>query len=218
MVDLSTCEAVMQPKKNHRRWVDREQFYVARHRAGLDVVSAADMLGVNERTIRNWENGTSAIPYAAFRLMRMAAGYQLLGKEWEGWTLWRGLLWTPENRSFAPHELRYIANYLSMARHWIRERQAARAAAADAATSNPPAGLVSPLASAKAGTLPPASRVPPSVAGVRLLRVNSGEVGQAAGLQGKTFIGDNAENTPRFGAIDASLKLAANDDIHEEVL
>jgi hypothetical protein len=99
------------------------------------------MLGVNERTIRNWENGTSAIPYAAFRLMRMAAGYQLLGKEWEGWTLWRGLLWTPENRSFAPHELRYIANYLSMARHWIRERQAARAAAADAATSNPPCRL-----------------------------------------------------------------------------
>lgn len=176
------------------------------------------MLGVNERTIRNWENGTSAIPYAAFRLMRMAAGYQLLDKEWEGWTLWRGLLWTPENRSFAPHELRYIANHLSMARYWIREREAARAAAADAATSNPPAGLVSPLASAKAGTLPPAPRVPPSVSGVRLLRVSSGEVGQAAGLQEKPFIGENADKPSEIWAIDASLKLAANDDIHEEVL
>lgn len=160
MVDISTGQTAMPAKKAKRRWVDREQFHVARRRAGLDVVAAADMLAVTERTIRNWESGTSAIPYAAFRVVRLAAGYQLMGDEWEGWTVWRGRLWTPENRSFMPHELRYIANHLWMAREWLRERQAASAAAAGAA--NPPISEVSPVASAKASTPPPASRVPPS--------------------------------------------------------
>lgn len=216
MVDLPTCKAAMPAKKAKRRWIDREQFHVARRRAGLDVVAAADMLAVTERTIRNWENGTSAIPYAAFRVVRMAAGYQLLGDEWEGWTLWRGRLWTPENRSFMPHELRYIANYLWIAREWIRERQAANAAAAGAA--NPPIPEVSPVAGAKASTPPPASRVPPVVAGVRPLRVPSGGTGTVAGLQEKPLIGENAEKPSHFRTIDASQKIAANEGSYREVL
>lgn len=216
MVDLHTCKAAMPAKKAQRRWIDREQFHVARRRAGLDVVAAADMLAVTERTIRNWENGTSAIPYAAFRVVRLAAGYQLMGDEWEGWTLWRGRLWTPENRGFAPHELRYIANYLWMAREWMRERQAASAAAAGAA--NPPISEISPVASAKASTPPPASRVPPVVAGVRPLREPFGGTGTATGLQEKPLIGENAGNTSHFGTIDASQKIAANEGIYREVL
>lgn len=216
MVDIPTGQTAMPAKKTKHRWIDREQFHVARLRAGLDVVAAADMLAVTERTIRNWENGTSAIPYAAFRVVRLAAGYQLMGDEWEGWTLWRGRLWTSENRSFMPHELRYIANYLWMAREWLRERQAASAAAAGAA--NPPISEVSPVASAKASTPPPASRVPPVVSGVRPLREPFGGTGTAAGLQEKTLIGENAENTPEFWTIDASQKNAANDGIYQEVL
>jgi len=51
MVDIPTSKTVMPAKKAKRRWIDREQFHVARLRAGLDVVAAADMLDVTERTI-----------------------------------------------------------------------------------------------------------------------------------------------------------------------
>ena len=216
MVDLPTCKTTMPTQKTGRKWVDREAFYVARRRAGLGVVEVADMLDVTERTIRNWENGTSAIPYAAFRVVRLAGGHQLVGKEWDGWMLWNGKLWTPENRGFEPHELRYVANYLWMAREWLRERQAASAAAAKAA--NPPISEASMLASAKASPLSPASRVPLSGSGVRPLQTTSQGLGQVAGLQVKPFIGENAEKASRTWTIDASQKIAANDDIHEEAL
>lgn len=78
--------------------------------------TAANELGVDERTIRNWERGASRIPYSAFRLLRLMAGYKLMGKEWEDWSIGQGKLWTPEGRSFAPHELRYVATYISVAR------------------------------------------------------------------------------------------------------
>lgn len=216
MVDISTGKTVMPAKKAKRRWIDREQFHVARRRAGLDVVATADMLAVTERTIRNWENGTSAIPYAAFRVVRLAAGYQLMGDEWEGWTVWRGRLWTPENRSFMPHELRYIANYLWMAREWLRERQAAGAAAADAAT--PPYFRGFTNGKRKGKHAAPRFAGTPVVAGVRPLREPFGGTGTAAGLQEKPFIGENAENTPEFRTIDASQKIAANEGIYREVL
>jgi transcriptional regulator with XRE-family HTH domain len=82
----------------------------------------ADMLDIDVRTVRNWENGQSAIPYSAFRLIRMAAGYSLLGEKWEGWGFYDGKLFSPAGRSFAPHELAYVANYISMARLFIKSR------------------------------------------------------------------------------------------------
>lgn len=211
MVDLSPCQAVMPTKKTKRKWVDRDAFYVARRRAGLTTVQAAEMLDVTERTIRNWENGTSDIPYAAFRVVRLAGGYALAGKGWEGWTFSHGKLWTPENRSFEPHELRYVANYLSMARIWICDRR-------NASIKTPSIADVSPSASAKASALSPASRVPLSASGVRPLQVKPQGLGDAAGLQIKTLIGENTENYYRFESVDALKKNAANDDIHEEAL
>jgi len=35
-------------------------------------------------------------------------------------------LWSPEGRGSKPHELRYLANYLWMARRWLAERRAAK--------------------------------------------------------------------------------------------
>ena len=224
MVDLSTGKAVMPTKKTKRKWIDRDEFYVARCRAGLTTVKAAAMLDVTERTIRNWENGTSNIPYSAFRLMRLAGGYVFAGKGWEGWTFSHGKLWTPENRSFEPHELRYIAHYLSMARFWIKTRTTNPKPEGDQSQVPPVNGVPPALiplettASAKASTPPPASRVPPVVSGVRPLRVPSGGTGTAAGLQEKPRIGENAENSTKFRSIDASQKNAANDDSCREVL
>ena len=117
-----------------------------RRRAGLTMMAVADLLEVHIRTVRNWENGSCKIPYAAFRLMRMAGGYSLLGKAWEGWALWDGKLFSPTGRSFEPHELQYIGNYIAMARLFIKNRENLNpdvyasertAARKDAITSNP---------------------------------------------------------------------------------
>lgn len=162
------------------------------------------MLDVTARTIRNWEDGSSRIPYSAFRLMRLYAGNSLVEKQWEGWSIWRGLLWTPEGRSFAPHELRYVANYLSMARLWIAEKQAASGG------KNHP-GLHATNGEAGCGS--PASRVPlpQSGAGPRHAALVGGF--NAAGLQEIVRFG----NYSQIPSIDDSGKIAANDEQELEV-
>lgn len=132
MVDLPTCKIAMRTQKIKRKWIDGEDFYLARHRAGLTVAQAADMLNVTTRTLRNWENRSSRIPYAAFRLMRLSAGYALIGKAWEGWSIWKGVLYSPTGRGFEPYQLTYLGNYLWMARQWLKERTDANAARANA--------------------------------------------------------------------------------------
>lgn len=219
MVDLSTGKTAMPAKKRKkaRRHYDREDFYVARRRAGLTQQAAAEMLDVTLRTIRNWENGKSAIPYAAFRLMRLAGGYSLLGKGWEGWILQRGVLYSPENRSFQPYELRYIAHYIAMARSWFKLYMAQRPspprpldAPASSAVAAQPQTLSVTTASAKASRLPPASRVPPSLSGARPLREASQSTSHAAGLQENRVILQQQLEPSRFGAIAATEQKAFN--------
>ena len=136
----------MRTKSKARKYIEPEGFYVARKRAGLTMMQVAELLEVDIRTVRNWENSSCKIPYAAFRLMRMAGGYSLLGKAWEGWALWDGKLFTPAGRSFEPYELQYVGNYIAMARLFIKSREnlnpdvhaSERAGARkDAITSNP---------------------------------------------------------------------------------
>ncbi len=115
----------MPTKKTKRKWVDSEDFYVARRRAGLTPGQAADMLQVTKRTIQNWENETSQIPYSAFRLMRVYAGHAIVHPVWDGWTIWQGVLYSPAGRAFEPYQLVYLSNYLWMARQWLQERSAA---------------------------------------------------------------------------------------------
>lgn len=110
----------MYTKSKKRKYIDPEGFYIARKRAGLTMMKTADLLDVDIRTIRNWENGSTRIPYSAFRLMRMAGGYSLLGKEWDGWAVWEGKLFSPAGRAFEPHELQYVSHYISMARLFIK--------------------------------------------------------------------------------------------------
>lgn len=123
MVDLPASEAVMRNKTKARKYIDPDAFHLARRKAGLTVKQASIELDVNERTIRNYENGAVQIPYPSFRLMRLLAGYSLLGKAWEGWGFHQNRLWTPEGRSFEAHELRYIATYISLARHYLKTQR-----------------------------------------------------------------------------------------------
>ena len=120
----------MRSKAKTRQYIEPDAFHLARRQAGLTVEMAALELDVNERTIRNYENGAVRIPYPAFRLMRLLAGYQLVGtgrllkSNWDDWSFWENKLWTPDGRSFEPHELRYVATYISLARHFLKTRDA----------------------------------------------------------------------------------------------
>jgi DNA-binding XRE family transcriptional regulator len=145
------------PKKKPQRWIDPEKFRIARLRAGLKQGQAADMLDVTVKTLRNWEDARSPVPYAAFRVMRLMGGYVLAGKAWEGWTLKDDQLFSPEGRSFKPHELRYISNYFTMARLFLKSRNSLKpqtnevpTALSEAASSLSP---TSPAAPAEADTL-----------------------------------------------------------------
>lgn len=98
-------------------------FYLARRTAGLSQKQVADLMHVHHRTVINWETSKTAIPYSAFKLLRIMGNHELPGKEWEGWTLRGGALFNPSGRKYLPHELLYIRNMLQMARIWIAERQ-----------------------------------------------------------------------------------------------
>ena len=100
-------------------FVDRETFYLERRTAGLTRKDAAGYLGVTVRTIRNWENGSSRIPYPAFKLVRMRAGGVVQAPGWEGWRFGRGgALYSPCGRSFLSWELYNIRHMFSMAQNF----------------------------------------------------------------------------------------------------
>ncbi|HEY0200618.1 MAG TPA: VC1465 family Xer recombination activation factor [Burkholderiaceae bacterium] len=67
---------------------------------GLDVASGAKFLHVTERTLHNWFSGKHAIPFAAYKLVRMHCGMELPGKSWAGWRLQGGVLVSPEGYPF----------------------------------------------------------------------------------------------------------------------
>ena len=57
------------------------------------------------RTVRTWEAGTSRVPYAAYKLLRVMRGGKLLGTDWRGFHVWRDTLVTPEGHKFRASEL-----------------------------------------------------------------------------------------------------------------
>lgn len=170
MVDLPASKTPMRNKTKARKYIDPDAFYLARKQAGLSVKTAAIELDVTERTIRNYECGAVRIPYPAFRLMRVFAGYQLVGvgknlkSNWEDWSFWQNKLWTPEGRSFEPHELRYLNTFISLARHYLKLERENKAAFGGASYASKPPTLapkfVATLRSPPRGS-PPAKLVPP---------------------------------------------------------
>lgn len=118
-------------------FVDPEMFYLERRTAGLTRSEAARYLGVTVRTIRNWENAFSRIPYPAFKLLRMRAGGIVQAPGWEGWRFGRGgALYSPCGRSFLSWELYHIRHMFSMAQHF-RDQYTSDRRAGDAQASPP---------------------------------------------------------------------------------
>ena len=68
--------------------------------AGLKVHQVAQALQVTERTVYAWFSGKTAVPYAAYKLLRILNRFELPG--WPGWHMHSGKLWTPEGFGFDP--------------------------------------------------------------------------------------------------------------------
>lgn len=110
------------------RLIEPEQFASQRKAALLSRSACSELLGVSERSIRNWETGRTAVPYAAFKLLRVLSGGELPGAEWKGFWVQGSTLWTPEGKGYDASELAYISNVFAMARYWLRDYHAKRAA------------------------------------------------------------------------------------------
>jgi DNA-binding transcriptional regulator YiaG len=109
-------------KKVAWRGCDGEEFSEARALAGFTRRAAARLLWVCERTVWNWEKRRTAVPYSAFKLMRILSGYALPGEAWKGWTIRGDTLWSPTGRAFESWSMGYLGLVFAMARHWLRDR------------------------------------------------------------------------------------------------
>lgn len=103
-----------------------EDFILVRRVACLTQENASEMLHVTLKTIQNWEKGRVAIPYSAFKLLKVLSHYELPMDGWQGWSMGNGRIYSPKGRSFLPYELSHIGNYFQMARYWLAEKEVER--------------------------------------------------------------------------------------------
>ena len=78
------------------------RFKTACREAGLTIDQVAQTLHVTPRTVRYWFAGTTAVPFAAYKLLRILNRFELPGESWAGWHMHSGRLWTPEGFGFEP--------------------------------------------------------------------------------------------------------------------
>jgi DNA-binding XRE family transcriptional regulator len=74
---------------------------------GYSRAGCAKFLHISERCLRNWETGRHRVPYATLRLLRITCYMELPGKDWQGWHLGAGKLWTPEGHGLDPHDAQW---------------------------------------------------------------------------------------------------------------
>lgn len=105
--------------RQHRFWpVEPEAFKTTRLMAGFSFAETAQMLHVTERTVRNWEAGRSRIPYSAFRLMKISAGFELPDPAWRDWQFRGDTLYSPDNKPFPVYDLNALSITFAKARLW----------------------------------------------------------------------------------------------------
>lgn len=107
-------------------YIDPDAFRLARGRAVLSRSDAGAFLGVTERTIRNWEEGRSKIPYAAFKLLRCYSGFELPHPSWEGFSFHKDTLWSPDRRAYRANDLGQLGVILAKARYWSEDYERRR--------------------------------------------------------------------------------------------
>lgn len=102
-------------------YIDPERFGTLRRAFGLTQPACATLLKVSLRTVQNWENGKSRIPWCAFKVLQLTFGDEIPHPAWTGWYLRRGLLWSPESRPFEPGQLRTLHYVFQANRHLRKE-------------------------------------------------------------------------------------------------
>lgn len=125
------------PRKNvlHRAAI-ADRFKTLCRMAGMKVPDVARELQVTERTVYAWFSGRTAVPYSAYRLLRILNRFELPAPGWEGWQLHSGKLWTPEGYGIAPHEGAWWSLLVRQARGFnvlMGQVQAQRAARSESA-------------------------------------------------------------------------------------
>ena len=113
--------------KSSRVYIDPDDFHLMRPRACLTTLEASKLLYVTHKTLQNWEKGRVRIPYTAFRVLKIKVGYMFDDEYFKDWFVKGDTLWSPENRGFKPHELRYISSYFWMACRWLADRAETKA-------------------------------------------------------------------------------------------
>ncbi|MGJ8621111.1 MAG: VC1465 family Xer recombination activation factor [Methylophilaceae bacterium] len=101
--------------------IDKTDFKELRLINCLTIEQTADLLHVTPRTVIAWERDGTRIPYSAYKLFRLMANGEFLSNEWKGWRVRGNTLYSPSGKSFQPHELYYISNYIKMAHYWLND-------------------------------------------------------------------------------------------------
>ena len=81
---------------------------------------------MTERTIRNWEAGRSQTPYAAFKLLRLMSGQEMIDPVWKGWTMVKGVLYSPANQGFKKTDMEYLWLVFRLAEQFRKEHKIGR--------------------------------------------------------------------------------------------
>jgi transcriptional regulator with XRE-family HTH domain len=91
-------------KSRETRLMLASRFRVLCADCGLTIDEVAKLLRVTPRTVRYWFSGQSAVPYAAYKLVRVLRWFELPGDGFAGWSMHSGRLWTPEGHPIAPED------------------------------------------------------------------------------------------------------------------
>lgn len=107
-----------------RLWlVSPEGFRELRHGCLLSRKACAAFLGVCERTVRHWDSGRNRVLWSAVRLLRLLRCGDLgaLRDEWDGWTLNRLGLHSPNGYVFQPWRMAAWPMVAEQARFWRQD-------------------------------------------------------------------------------------------------
>ncbi|MDD2760903.1 MAG: hypothetical protein PHH11_11485 [Methylomonas sp.] len=87
-------------------------FYKLRSKLGLNLAQAAELCGVTERTIKNWD--TKGAPVTAMRLLPFWDRYHIPFEGWEGFCFSRGVLLFRGRERFTAESLKRHRDQLAI--------------------------------------------------------------------------------------------------------
>lgn len=117
----ATARPARMRKRPRRRTclISPDRFRDLRHSCLLgNRKAAAAYLGVCVRTIRHWDAGRCRVPWSVVRLLRLLRAGELGGllEGWDGWTIYRDRLVSPDGRDYRERDMRQLWLTLTQAR------------------------------------------------------------------------------------------------------